>query len=239
MKVLYSLLNWKRYDKEMAKSLSKIQSEDILICTDDKTRWNEKLYEFIEADESIAVSKNKILKYALDNGYTHCFIIEDDLFIKDKIVFLEYLHVMERFDINIMMYGYHSNSNKVLDGRINPCMLISMKNETPYCINRFPCSGMILYRIFEDMTYFDERLKCMEHDFLLHDMFEHENYKFNGFIFDVYNSWKKFKKIPLDKIKKMDQETIVQDKEVRNVTEFTMSNNGDEIIQYVVEKLKG
>ena len=84
MKVLYSLLNWKRFDKQMVKSLSKIQKEDILICTDDKTRWNQKLYKFIDAEESIAASKNKILKYALENGYTHCFIIEDDVAIEVK-----------------------------------------------------------------------------------------------------------------------------------------------------------
>jgi hypothetical protein len=239
MKVLYSLLNWKRYDKDMAKSLSKLQNEDVLICTDDKSRWNEKLYKFIEADESIAVSKNKILNYALENGYTHCFIIEDDVFIQNKIIFLEYLQVMETFEINIMMYGFHNNLNKVLNGKVNPCMLITTKNHTPYCINRFPCSAFILYRIFDDMTLFDERLKVMEHDFLMQDLVDQDNYKFSGFIFDVYDSWNKIKKIPLDKIKKSNQEAILHDKEIRNVTELSMSNNGDEIIQHIVEKLRG
>ena len=239
MKVLYSLLNWKRYDKDMAKSLAKIQNEDILICTDDRSRWNSKLYEFMDADESIAVSKNNILKYALENGYTHCFIIEDDVFIKNRILFLEYLQIMERFEINIMMYGFHNGMNKVLNGRINPCMVLSVQNQTPYCINRFPCSALILYRVFEDMTYFDERLKTMEHDFLLQDMVDQDNYKFNGFVFDVYNSWKKIDKISVDKVKKSDHDTILHDREIRNVTELSISNNGDEIIQYVIEKLKG
>jgi hypothetical protein len=227
MKVLYSLLNWKRYDKEMAKSLDKIQKEDVLICTDDKTRWNQKLYKFIDAEESIPASKNKILKYALDNGYTHCFIIEDDVFIKDKIVF------------NIMMYGFQDPRNKVLNGRINPCMLISVKNQTPYCINRFPCSAMILYRVFEDMTFFDERLQALEHDFLIQDMVDQDNYQFQGFIFDVYNSWNKFRKIPLEGVKKVNQDAIIHDKQVRKESELSLSNNGDEIIQYMIEKLRG
>lgn len=239
MKVLYGILNWKRFHKDMVKSFSKLQNEDVVICTDDQSRWNEKLFNFIEADESIAVSKNRILKYALDNGYSHCFIIEDDVNIKDKSIFLEYMQVMERFDLNVMMYGFHNKINKVLNDKINPCMLISMENQTPYCINRFPCSGLILYRIFEDMTLFDERLKVMEHDFLLKDMVDQDNYPFQGFIFDVYNSWKRIKKIPVETVKKMDQEAILHDKEVRNVTELSMSNNGDEVIQYVIEKLKG
>lgn len=239
MKVLYSLLNWKRYDKDMLKSLSKIQNEDILICTDDKSRWNEKIYKCIDADDSIAVSKNNILRYALANGYTHCFIMEDDIFIKDKIIFIEYIQTMERFNLNIMMYGFHNNMNKVLNGKINPCMLISVKNQTPYCINRFPCSGLILFRVFEDMTYFDERLIVMEHDFLLHDMFVQQTYQFNGFIFDVYDSWKKIGKISMDRIKKTDPIAIVHDKEVRNVTELAMSSNGDEVIHYMIQKLKG
>lgn len=239
MKVLYGVLNWKRFDKQMAKSLSKIQNEDIVICTDDKTRWNQNLYKFIDADESLAISKNNILKYALDNGYTHCVIIEDDVFIVDKTVFLEYMHQMEKFDLNIMMYGYHGKANKVLDNRVNPCLLITIKNETPICINRFPTSEVIIYRIFEDMTYFDERLHSLEHDFIMRDMIDQNNYDFSGFIFDIHNSWKKFKRIPLKRIKKVDPKTIIHDKELRNVKEMNMSTNGDEVIHYIVEKLKG
>ena len=236
MKILYALLNWKRYDKLMLKSLSKLSREDLIIWTDDIERWPK--FNCKQADESVAKTKNDILKYALENNYDFCFIMEDDVQIKDKVIFLEYIQLMEKFDLNVVMYGFHNNMNKVLNGRINPCMVLSVKNATPICINRFPCSALLGYRIFEDMTMFDERLTTMEHDFLLHDMCEQGNYPFNGFIFDVFNSWKKIKKIPMETLKKRNPSDIVKDKETRGIDALSLQSNGDAVINYVVEKLK-
>jgi len=237
MKVLYAILNYKRFDKQMIKSLNKISNEDVIICTDDETRWKKR--QCISIEDTVAKSKNKILKYALEKEYDFCFIIEDDVLIKDKTIFFEYINLMEKFDLNFVMYGFHNNYNKVLNERINPCMLISMKNRGSICINRFPCSALIGFRIFEDMTYFDERLKAMEHEFWLEDLKVQGNYPFTGFIFDTYNSWEKIKKIPFERVKNITQKDIIEAKKTRNVESVSLQSDGDSVINYIVEKMKG
>ena len=44
-----------------------------------------------EQNKGVGISKNEALQHLLDEGCEHIFLIEDDILIKDKIVFEKYI----------------------------------------------------------------------------------------------------------------------------------------------------
>jgi glycosyltransferase involved in cell wall biosynthesis len=65
-----------------------------------------------ERNVGVGVSKNIALKHLLDSGCEHIFLIEDDIFIKDKNVFNAYIKASKKSGIQHFNYSQHGIMNK-------------------------------------------------------------------------------------------------------------------------------
>jgi len=68
---------------------------------------------FIETGgkKGVAVAKNLGLKFLIDNGCTHLFLMEDDIEITDNNVFHKYIETSKKTGIKHFNYGLHGNHN--------------------------------------------------------------------------------------------------------------------------------
>lgn len=61
--------------------------------------------------EGVAVAKNKALKYLVECGCEHIFLVEDDIEILDKNVFNLYINAYKSTGIKHFNFGLHGNHN--------------------------------------------------------------------------------------------------------------------------------
>lgn len=64
-----------------------------------------------EVNLGVGKSKNKALQYLLDRKVDHFFIIEDDIYIKDKRVFEQYIFISKVTGIQHLNFSQHGHSN--------------------------------------------------------------------------------------------------------------------------------
>jgi len=72
-----------------------------------------------ETNLSVGVAKNTALKYLIDKGCEHIFLIEDDILIKDEDVFFEYIIHANKSGIKHFNFALHGPLN-VSNGLPNP-----------------------------------------------------------------------------------------------------------------------
>lgn len=70
-----------------------------------------------ETNKGVGVSKNDALKYLVDKGCEHLFLMEDDILIRDPEnvgyrVFAEYIKAAHVSGLWHLMFGYHGPANK-------------------------------------------------------------------------------------------------------------------------------
>jgi GT2 family glycosyltransferase len=91
----------------------------------------EKPFTYLYNNENLGVgrSKNKLFKYLLDNDCDHIFIIEDDIVVKDKTVFDQYIEASKASGIEHFCFGYHgpANRNNISKGKPIPRYIIDYK----------------------------------------------------------------------------------------------------------------
>jgi len=64
-------------------------------------------------NKGVGKSKNELFKLALDNkNIEHIFIVEDDIVVKNKKIFEEYINARNLTGIQHFMFGYHGPANK-------------------------------------------------------------------------------------------------------------------------------
>jgi len=84
---------------------------------------NIRKFEYIHNKENLGVgkTKNKALKYLLEQNCDHIFLIEDDIVIKDPTVFDKYIEARNITGIQHFNFGYHgpANKNNISGGK--PC----------------------------------------------------------------------------------------------------------------------
>jgi hypothetical protein len=108
----------------------------------------------------IAKSKNKALQFALDNGYEHIFLIEDDVLIKDENVFDVYIKHANTFGIhhlNFLKIAGNEKTIKYIHEAPNGCALGFYHN---------PQGAFQYYNasIIKKLGFFDENFKnAFEH----------------------------------------------------------------------------
>lgn len=92
----------------------------------------------------VGKSKNIAMKYLLDKGCDHIFIIEDDIFIKDENVFSKYIEASKKSGIQHFNYSQHGIMNKTFDEKQlpNPKITVSYDDECkiafyPHCVGAF------------------------------------------------------------------------------------------------------
>lgn len=240
-KVLYGILNYRRSIDETKAIYESVPAEDhkdIMIVRQGTMNFNDKkTFSDItkKADKSVAVSKNMILKHAKDNGYDYCFIIEDDVVIKDEKAFNMYINLMEEIDYPVLFYGF-DNRNRVLGNvKPNPCFAIRVSDDREIYCSRNACSSVLLFKVSDDMIMFDESLKALETEMLLWDLKQDGKIHSYGFFPDIPFSWNYFENTGEKKIRVLTAELGAEDLKKRQ-TQITLDIEADKFLQFLQSK---
>ena len=118
-------------------------------------------------NKGVGISKNDALKYLIEQGCEHLFLIEDDIYIKDKDVFNQYISAAEQSGLYHMMFGYHGPANKNgSKGEPRPRVVVEYDTGLKIALNRH-CVGAFCYYhkgVITNAGYFDETyLNVWEH----------------------------------------------------------------------------
>jgi GT2 family glycosyltransferase len=96
-----------------------------------------------DANQGVGISKNDALRYLLDQGCDHLFLMEDDILIKDMNVFQKYIAASKQTGIQHFNYSQHGLMNKRGDGTTpNPRFVVEYNKDTsialyPHCVGAF------------------------------------------------------------------------------------------------------
>ncbi len=91
----------------------------------------------------VGISKNWALIELYASGCEHLFLIEDDMIIKNKDVFNEYVRVAEKTGLKHLNFAYHGPANKINE-KPNPRRIIEFEKETLISLNA-NCVGSFSY----------------------------------------------------------------------------------------------
>ena len=236
MKILFGFLNFYANRVEFVKkNLQKLSDkrDDILILSD--TSYDKFNTQKIDG-KNVAQCKNIILKYAKDNSYDYCIIIEDDVKLLDKIIIQSYINMLEKYNLSFVMYGFH-NQNRVLGFKPNPCMIIKASEFETLNFSRYVCGAFCLFKITDDMLFFDEHLTLLEMQEYTDRAVIQKKIPFNGFYFDTFESWKHFEKYQCESTRVKNKEIVEADIKIIG-KQFTLENNADLLINLIREKNK-
>ena len=113
-------------------------------------------------NKGVGVSKNDALEYMMKEGCEHLFLIEDDIFIKDKNVFEKYIAAAHETGLWHMMFGYHGPANKTESkGQPVPRVVVDYDNDIKIALNRH-CVGAFGYYhkgVIKNAGLFDDTYK--------------------------------------------------------------------------------
>ncbi len=146
--------------------INSVPNVDTLVVVNDGDPYDASLYpskvkEVIQhkKNKSVGVSKNELMKYLIDDGCEHIFILEDDISIINQAVFTNYIKAAEASGIWHMMFGYHGPGNKnQVTGTPAPKHIIDYK-DAKIALNH-NCVGAFCYYLRSVITqvgYIDER----------------------------------------------------------------------------------
>jgi GT2 family glycosyltransferase len=91
----------------------------------------------------VGIAKNLGLMQMYAAGCEHLFLIEDDMIIKNKDVFNEYVRVAEKTGLKHLNFAYHGPANKINE-KLNPRRIIEFEKETLISLN-VNCVGSFSY----------------------------------------------------------------------------------------------
>ena len=197
-----------------------------------------------EKNQCVGVAKNTAMKYLLEQGCEHIFLMEDDILIKDEKVFEEYIKHSVLSGIKHLNFALHGPANKKgstgfksledrkdVDGEPNPRMVIPYPEGISIAL--YPnCVGAFSYyhkSVLDKIGLFDPVFK---------NAWEHVDHTFqvikNGFhppfwyFADINNSWKFLTDIP----NSIQESTIARTPEwnenFKTGTEYYKKKNGME-----------
>lgn len=236
MKILFGILNYfENRSDYVKKNLQKLsdKKDDVLILSNIKY---DKFKTLPIENKNVAQCYNEFLKYAQDNVYEYCIIIEDDLKLLDKGIILSYINMLEKYSLSFAMYGFH-NQNKVLGFKPNPCLIIKTTDFEVLNFTRYVCGGFSVFKITPDMLFFDEKLQVLELQEYADRSVNNKKIPFNGFFFDINESWKHFDRYDTTNSRCKNKELVEADIKILGKT-FKLENNADLLINFIREKNK-
>lgn len=135
---------------------------------------SEKNFHYIHNDTNIGVgkSKNKALKYLLQEGCTDLFLIEDDIVVKNEKVFEEYIKAKNVSGIQHFNFGYHGPANKggVSGGSPKPRYIIDY-GDVKIAFNAHSVGAFCYYskQVLDKVGFIDEEytnaFEHVDHDY--------------------------------------------------------------------------
>jgi GT2 family glycosyltransferase len=121
---------------------------------------------YIHNKKNIGVgrSKNKALRYLIDSGCEHIFLLEDDVYIHDKQTLEKYIHAAEVTGIKHLNFCLHGEDNK-LNGKPAPKLIVDYKDvQIALYHNIYGALSYYHSSVLEDVGLMDkEYYNAMEH----------------------------------------------------------------------------
>ena len=117
-------------------------------------------------NKSVGISKNEALRYLIQDGCQHLFLVEDDMLITNPEVCRAYIKGAEASGIWHLNFGYHGPANKKPDGTKNPRTTVEYEPGielafNPNCVGSF---SYYLKGVIKTIGYMDERfINAWEH----------------------------------------------------------------------------
>ena len=154
------------------KCINSIPNVDTLVVVNDGDPYSPSLYpssvkEVIQhtKNKSVGVSKNELMRYLIQDGCDHIFIVEDDMLIKNPKVFEEYIKLASASGIWHLNFGYHGPAN-MLNGVKHPRLVVEYKEGIKLALNS-NCVGSFSYYlkgVIKNVGYIDEKfVNCWDH----------------------------------------------------------------------------
>ena len=156
--------NREDFYKECYSSVPKdIVDELVTINDGEKLRgsYNESKVINHSQNKGVGISKNEAIQYLLDKDCEHIFLIEDDIIIKNKNVFNEYISAAHTTGLRHFMFGYHGPANKTPVGKNNPRVIVEYTDDCSIAFNQH-CVGAFCYyhkSIIDKVGLMDEEYK--------------------------------------------------------------------------------
>ena len=144
---------------------------DLIAVNDGKPYENSvyppRMTKIIQHDKNMGIgrSKNDVLKFFVDNGYEHIFIMEDDIAIRDPEIFNKYIELSKATGIFHFNYGYHGFNMDSSD-LPQPRKKIRINDHLELALLRNITGALSYFRrvVIEDAGYFDTFYKnVLEH----------------------------------------------------------------------------
>jgi len=215
---------------EIKKMIGRFSTKSIIVCEKTDNNFGNNCEFVISKESNNAKSKNKCIKYAIDNGYKYLFILQDEVEIKDYRIFEEYISCMKTHDLYVMSNGYTGGANYVYNIP-NPCANIKYKNKN-FIFNRFIGRDFMVIKINADTLMFDENLNVLENEYYV-DLYEKVDLRFEHFRMDIENAWKYVKKTELEK--ELSAKEIEADKKYKGFSPASPKNI-DTVIAFLHKK---
>ena len=165
-----------------------------------------------EKNQCVGAAKNTAIKYLMDQGCEHIFIMEDDILIKDENVFKEYIRHSALSGIKHLNFALHGPANKKgstgfktlsertdVDGEPNPRMIIPYPDgiEMVFYPN---CVGAFSYyhrTVIEKIGLFDPAFKnAWEHVDHTYEAVKNNFHPPFWYFADIAKSWEYLTDIP-------------------------------------------
>lgn len=237
MKTVFGILNWNR---DITQILESLGQNDVIVSTNKDVNFAQSI-STLKADPNIAKSKNDIIKAARECGYDYLVLMEDDISIIDPAATTQrYIEAMKRFGLGLMFYSYHKGNNCVMDGVKNTGIITKISEEEELHFCRFPCGAFMVIDLVNNQELFDEDLVCLELEEYCQRCANEKIVPFNGFFLDLPDSETLFRVTDRTKNRIKTKEAVDLDKKSlgEKKLELKLASNADELINWIVEKLK-
>ena len=148
---------------------------------------------FIETGgkKGVAVAKNLGLKFLIDNGCTHLFLMEDDIEITDNNVFNKYIETSKKTGIKHFNYGLHGNHNLNYDKTPNVLSTINYPDNVKIDLYSNLLGAFSYYHldVIKKIGYIDEKFfNALEHVDSTYQAIKNNFHPPFRYFADMYNS---------------------------------------------------
>tara|TARA_R110002020_G_scaffold90534_28_gene220524 strand:+ start:2219 stop:2953 length:735 start_codon:yes stop_codon:yes gene_type:complete len=238
MKIFYGFLNYRQEFENTKAILEDVNPENHLVLMKSVSSANfndKKKYNLEKADESIPKCYNRLLKAAKEAGCDYCFLMADDIKVTDTSVFSKYTEFAGKWGQEVVMFPYNRNLNVALNKFPNPIAKIKVEADEVIDVARFADSDFMCIKISDDQVYFDERLEALYLDYFINDNVNMGKIHSFGFFLDLEHSHKYISRDPsVGTIKTMFTDVQVErDSKIREGEQLSLSNNLNEVVNYV------
>lgn len=154
------------------KCLNSLPNVDTIVVINDGQPYPNDVYgtkakEVIQHSKNkcVGISKNEALRYLIQDGCDHLFLVEDDMLIVNQDVCKAYIHGAEKSGIWHLNFAYHGPGNITPDGKPAPRATIDYDDVklsfNPNCVGSF---SYYLKSVIKHVGYIDERyINCWDH----------------------------------------------------------------------------